>query len=281
MMKLAITDPLAEAMGLYVQETAPEYLIVRTDSETAFFNAYGFAHGGFLYTIGHVAARNMGLMCLDRHMQVVQSDCLYLSKVLVGPVSARAEVLSDYGHSVVCLVEVSDGEGNVCFRQTLTLQDTTPDHIVTQQPKQPDDQARRWVKKSSSLCLHHQDELYFDEICHVFPPEHFGENITFKTDLYTDNCSDAGVVHQGAIYTCCDNCAAACVASMQHKRPITIASTIHYLAPAAIGPVVAQGKLIREGHLMSFYQIDAFDGYGRPVATTQFVMRCQKVPQIN
>lgn len=280
-MKLAITDPLAEAMGLYVQETASEYLTVRTDTTTAFYNPYGFAHGGFLYTMGHITARNMAKMCLNRDMQVVQSDCLYLSKLFGGPITARAEVLSDYGPAVVCVVEIFDGAEHICFRQTLTLQNTVPEQCTLTKPKNPEEIAQKWDREGAPLCSYQQEAPYFDDLCHIFAPEVMDGVVCSTTDLFTDNCSDAGFVHQGAIFTCCDNCAAACVAIMQKKRPITISSTVHYLAPAAIGPVIAEGKLIHEGKGLSFYEIDAYDGYGRPVATTQFVMRCQDAPQLN
>jgi len=276
-MKLAITDPLAEALGLYVEEFTPDYVVLRTDTKTAQCNPYGFAHGGFLYTMGHIAARNMAMLCLNRNMQVVQSDCLYLRKVFGSPITARASLLSDYGRAVVCQVEIMDAKGDVCFRQTLTMHDTVRDRVILSEPKTPpmwaeDHDAKAAFTKSQ------QKEPFFEELCHITAPKYRDGMVTCSTDLYTDIVSDAGYVHQGALFTCCDSCAAACVAMMQKKRPITISSTVQYLSPATIGPVTAVGKLINQGRDISFYQIDMFDGYGKPVVTTQFVMQCLPFP---
>ena len=276
-MKLPITDVLAERLGLYVESFESDCIVVRTDTENIFYNAYGFAHGGFLYTMGHITARNMGKLCLDRHMQVVQSDCLYLKKVYGTPVRARASLLTDYGHTVVCLAEVLDAKGEVCFRQTLTMQDTVRDRVILSEPKAaPVMDASHGSKAAFAQRV--QEDPFFDDLCHISSPEYRDGVVVSSTDLYEDIVSDCGYVHQGALFTCCDNCAAACVAMLQKKRPITIASTVHYLSPATIGPVTAEGRLIREGKDLSFYKIDVFDGYGKPVVTTQFVMQTLPFP---
>ena len=272
-MKLPITDPLAETLGIYVDEVAPEYAVLRTDSTTAQYNAFGFAHGGFLYTLGHIAARNMGVLCLNRHMQVVQANSLYLRKVFGSPITARASLLTDYGHTVVCLVEIMDAKGEICFRQTLTMQETMRDRVTLSEPKQPP-VADGWHDRTAAFDRRKQEAPYFDEICHITAPEQNGDMVICRTDLYADTVSDAGYVHQGVLYTCSDNCAAACVAMLQKKQPITITSTVNYLAPATIGPVTAVGRVIREGRDQSFYCIDVYDGFGKPIVTSQFVMQC-------
>lgn len=276
-MELAINDPLAKAMGLYIEELASDYVVLRTDTKSAQYNAYGFAHGGFLYSMGHITARNMAMLCLGRHMQVVQADCMYLRKVFGSPITARASLLSDYGHAVVCLSEIYDARGELCFRQTLTMQDTVRDRVTLSQPKDPPKESEDHHAKAA-FTQRKQDEPFFDDLCHITMPKYRNGIVSCGTDLYTDVVSDAGYVHQGALFTCCDNCAAACVVMMQKKRPVTISSTVHYLAPATIGPITAEGQLIRSGKELSFYKIDVFDGYGKPVVTTQYVMQCLDFP---
>lgn len=278
-MKLAITDPLAEALGLFVEEVESDYILVRTDDVLKTKNAFGFAHGGFLYTMGHITARNMAKMCLDRHMQVVHADNLYLKKLFGAPIRARGVLLSDLGRTIVCRVEILNSNDEVCFRQTLTLQNTVNDHVMLYPPKAPP--CMDEIHADMAAFTGNQgDYLFFDEgVCHVTAPELQGNTVVCSTDLYTDSISEAGYVHQGALYTCADKCAAGCVALMQKRSPVTISGTIHYLAPATIGPVNAVGHLIRAAKDFGYYQIDMYDGYGKPVVTTQFIMQYLPYPE--
>ena len=84
--QLPINDLFTENLSLVLQSYTKKSVVVRCDSKDVFLNPYGFAHGGFLYTIGHIAARNMALVCLNRHMQVVQSTCQYLGMVHSAPI---------------------------------------------------------------------------------------------------------------------------------------------------------------------------------------------------
>ena len=133
--QLPINDLFTENLSLCLQSYTKKSVVVRCDSKDVFLNPYGFAHGGFLYTIGHIAARNMALVCLNRHMQVVQSTCQYLDRVMCAPITAEAKLLSVYHEAVVCEAKVMDGKGNVCFLQTLILQDTTEDGVQLAYPK--------------------------------------------------------------------------------------------------------------------------------------------------
>ncbi len=277
-MKLIITDPIAEALGLFVEEAESDYILVRTDENLKGKNAFGFAHGGFLYTMGHITARNMAKMCLDRDMQVVQADNLYLKKLFGAPIRARGTLLSDLGKTIVCRVEILNAGDEVCFLQTLTLQNTGKDRAVCYEPKDPPSMDETHAGMAA-FTGNKGDYLFFDEgVCHVTAPELHGDTVICSTDLYIDSVSDAGYVHQGALYTCADKCAAGCVALMQKRSPVTISGTINYLAPATIGPVTAEGRLIRAAKDFGYYQIDMFDGYGKPVVTTQFIMQYQPFP---
>ena len=76
----------------------------------------------------------------------------------------------------------------------------------------------------------------------------------------------------------CDNCAAACVAMMQKKRPVTVSAAVHYLSPAVKGPITATGSLLRAGNKLAYYDIIVRDGTGRKCAKTQFIMNCTDWP---
>ncbi|MBP3654564.1 MAG: PaaI family thioesterase [Oscillospiraceae bacterium] len=278
--QLPINDLFTENLSLCLQSYDKKKVVIRCDSEDVFLNPYGFAHGGFLYTIGHIAARNMALVCLQRHMQVVQSTCQYLDRVTCAPITAEAKLLSIYHAAVVCEAKVMDGKGNVCFLQTLILQDTTNDGVTLRFPKKYEGQ--KGSKYAATGLMAGGQKISFDDICHIGSPYADKEGIHVSTDLYSDTSSDRGYVHQGVLFTMCDNCAAACVAMIQKKRPVTVSAAIHYLAPAIKGPITATGKLLRAGNKLTYYDIIVKDGTGRPCAKTQFIMNCTDwPPQVN
>lgn len=275
-MQLPINDTFTEQLGLHLQDYTKRRVTVRCDNMDVVNNPYGFAHGGFLYTIGHIAARNMALICLDRHMQVVQSTCQYLDRVQCGPIVAQAKLLSIYSDTVVCEAEVMDGKGKACFLQTLVLQDTVDDGVTLMSPKVFSG------KKESKYAMGNftppGGKQSFDDICHIGNPFADQDGIHVSTDLYGDTSSDSGYVHQGVLFTMCDNCAAACVAMLERKRPVTVSATIHYLQPAVEGPITATGKLLRGGNKLSYYEIVVRDGKGKSCAKTQFIMNCTDWP---
>ena len=274
--QLPINDLFTENLSLCLQSYDKRSVVVRCDSKDVFLNPYGFAHGGFLYTIGHIAARNMALVCLNRHMQVVQSTCQYLDRVTCAPITAEAKLLSIYDAAVVCEAQVKDGKGNVCFLQTLILQDTTNDNVELLYPKQYE--GEKQSKYMGTGLFKGNQRKSFDDVCHIGSPFADKNGIHVSTDLYNDICSDRGYVHQGVLFTMCDNCAAACVAMMQKKRPVTVSAAIHYLAPAIKGPITATGTLLRAGNKLAYYDIIVRDGTGRKCAKTQFIMNCTDWP---
>lgn len=274
--QLPINDLFTENLNLRLQSYDKKSVVVRCDSKDVFLNPYGFAHGGFLYTIGHIAARNMALVCLNRHMQVVQSTCQYLDKVTTSPITAEAKLLSIYNEAVVCEAKVKDGKGNLCFLQTLILQDTTDDNVELLYPKIYE--GKQESKYMGTGLFSGNQKKSFDDVCHIGAPFADQRGIHVSTDLYNDICSDRGYVHQGVLFTMCDNCAAACVAMMQKKRPVTVSAAVHYLSPAVKGPITATGNLLRAGNKLAYYDIIVRDGTGRKCAKTQFVMNCTDWP---
>ena len=275
--QLPINDLFTENLSLVLQSYTKKSVVVRCDSKDVFLNPYGFAHGGFLYTIGHIAARNMALVCLNRHMQVVQSTCQYLDRVTSAPITAEATLLSVYHEAVVCEAKVMDGKGNVCFLQTLILQDTTNDGVQLVYPKKyKGDKNSKYA--ASGMFAHLGAKKSFDDVCHIGNPTADAKGIHVSTDLYSDISSDRGYVHQGVLFTMCDNCAAACVAMMQKKRPVTVSAAVHYLSPAVKGPITATGKLLRSGNKLAYYEIIVRDGTGKKCCKTQFIMNCTDWP---
>lgn len=274
--QLPINDLFTEKLSLRLESYDKKRVVVRCDSNDVFLNPFGFAHGGFLYTIGHIAARNMALVCLNRHMQVVQSTCQYLDRVTCAPIRAEAKLLSIYYEAVVCEAKIMDGNGNVCFLQTLILQDTIEDGAQRLIPKVY--QGKEESKYAGNPFLPNTGRQTFDDVCRIGPAYTDEKGTHISTDLYKDICSDRGYVHQGVLFTMCDNCAAACVGMMQNKRPVTVSAAVHYLSPAVEGPITATGKLLRAGNRLAYYEIMVRDGSGRPCAKTQFVMNCSDWP---
>ena len=274
--QLPINDLFTEQLSLRLQSYDKKRVVIRCDNKDVFLNPYGFAHGGFLYTMGHIAARNMALICLSRHMQVVQSTCQYIDRVTTTPITAEAKLLSVYLEAVVCETKVLDGNGNLCFSQTLILQDTTNDGVELQFPKVY--KGKKGSKYAGGPIMRPGMNKTFDDLCHVSDPYADKWGINVSTDLYADICSDRGYVHQGVLFTMCDNCAAACVGMLQKKRPVTVSAAVHYLRPAIKGPITATGTLMRAGNKLAYYDIIVRDGTGKKCAKTQFIMNCTDWP---
>lgn len=273
--QLPINDVFTEQLCLRLESYTKKKVVIRCDSNDVFYNPFGFAHGGFLYTIGHIAARNMALICLNRHMQVVQSTCQYLDRVTCAPIVCEAKLLSIYSHEIVCEAKVKDGKGNLCFMQTLVLQDTVKDGVKLKYPKKYTGEGTKYM---ANMFSSKNVKKSFDDLCHIGNAYADEKGVHVSTDLYSDNASEAGYVHQGVLFTMCDNCAAACVGMIQKKRPVTVSATIHYLSPAVEGPVTATGKLLRSGNKLAYYDIIVKDVHGKPCAKTQFIMNCTDWP---
>lgn len=274
--QLPINDLFTENLSLVLQSYTKKSVTVRCDSKDVFLNPYGFAHGGFLYTIGHIAARNMALVCLNRHMQVVQSTCQYLGMVHSAPITAEAKLMSVFHEAVVCEAKIYDGKGELCFLQTLILQDTTEDGVELVYPK-------KYTGKTTSNFMNtgimaKGMKRTFDDVCHIGAPYADAKGIHVQTDLYSDTSSDRGYVHQGVLFTMCDNCVAACVGMLQKKRPVTVTASIHYLLPAVKGPITATGSLLRAGNKLAYYDIIVRDGTGKKCCKAQFIMNCTDWP---
>ncbi len=273
--QLPINDMFTERLKLTLIDYDKKSVTIQCNDRDLYKNPYGFAHGGFLYTIGHVAARNMALACLGRHMQVLQSTCQYLDMVKTYPIRAKARLLSIYSNEIVCETEVMDGTGNVCFTQTCILQDTVDDNQKIVIPKHYKGPANNY---GGGKMLATGKKTTFEDMCHVSSPTVDKEGVHVKTDLYWDLTSDSGYVHQGVLFTLCDECAASCVALMQNKRPVTVSSSIHYLYPALVGPITATGRPMKSGNRLSYYEIIVRDGNGKKCAKAQYIMNCSDWP---
>ena len=91
-------DSLAKIIEFEVLEQRENGLLTRAASKTEFCNAYGFAHGDFTYTVGHLAAVASAELCLGRKTVVTDASCEYLTS-LNGPYALAETELLRAGNS--------------------------------------------------------------------------------------------------------------------------------------------------------------------------------------
>ena len=120
-MELTMQDPMAKLLGLEVEQVGEQGVTLRTELRTEFCNTYGFAHGGFVYTVGHITAAMSEKLCGQRSAVVVDASSQYLRSLTQGPVRAESELLRRGREMSMYRVHVRDGRGNVCMEQIFTL----------------------------------------------------------------------------------------------------------------------------------------------------------------
>ena len=101
-MKYETNDALAKIIGFEVTEVWETGIAARAESKKEFCNAYGFAHGGFTYTVGHLAAITSAELCLGRKAVVTEASCEYLTS-LNGSVALVETQLLRSGNSAYTL----------------------------------------------------------------------------------------------------------------------------------------------------------------------------------
>lgn len=273
-MEFKIKDRLANTIDLAVIEVREKGIVTRTESKQEYCNAYGFAHGGFVYTVGHISAVLSAQIKLGRKCIVSDASCEYLTSLKVSPAIAETELLRAGNSTLVYRVTVFDGNHKACFQQMVTLRDThaeeTEVHGRTQSifPSQPGDP----VDEVTGIAYPKASPA-FGTTCHCYMSGRGASGLRYSCDLLDDVCNSYGAGHGGAIYTCCDACAGGSMAMLLEKRPVTVASTIHYLQPAINGPVTVEAKLLRQGKQLVFYDLDITDANGQLVAAAQFTMQ--------
>ena len=86
-------EALANIIEFEVLEVRENGLLTRAASKKEFCNAYGFAHGGFTYTVGHLAAVASAELCLNRKAVVTDASCEYLTSLNGAYALAETELL--------------------------------------------------------------------------------------------------------------------------------------------------------------------------------------------
>ena len=238
-----------------------------------FNNIYGIAHGGYLYTVAHIAAEAAGEVCLGGSWEVRSAEALFLHPLRIFPSVIDAVWVSKDPAYPVLRVEVRDSRGALCFElnavlaQARPIPECTVEHtpkIITNNmpPKTPDGELKLPCLSST-----------FSRWLNVYTTAKEGEKMTYSVDLCQRNCDDYGYVHPAAMFTAADCAAGGCLYYIDHKRPITVSATMHYLDRTAYGPVHAVARPVRKGNFLNFYDVDMIDGAGKTVAVGQFIIR--------
>ena len=267
-------DSLAKIVEFEVLETRENGLVTRAENKKEFCNAYGFAHGGFVYTVGHLATIASAELCLGRKTVVTEASCEYLASLTGAYAYAETELLRAGGTRIEYRVTIRDDKNRDCFKQIIILKEVSHAE-VTVSGKQP----TLFVSKEGDPV----DEVtglayprlspFFATTCHCFMSGRGESGLKYSVDLLDDVYDVYGTAHGGAIYTCCDACAGGSMAMLLEKRPVTVSSSIHFLRPATEGPITVEAKLIRNGKQLVFYDLDITDGNGVLVGVAQFIMQ--------
>ncbi|MBQ7457394.1 MAG: PaaI family thioesterase [Desulfovibrio sp.] len=77
-----------------------------------------------------------------------------------------------------------------------------------------------------------------------------------------------GVAHGGSIFSLADIAFGAAANEDSEQFVVTLSTSIEYLSPGAVGPLVAEAHVIREGKRIQNYEVKIFDGNGTLIART-------------
>ncbi len=272
-MALEMKDPLARMIGMEVAEVREHGIVTTAQINPEFCNPYGFAHGGYVYTLGHITAVLSAELCEHRSCVVVDAACQYLSSLKASPARVETELQHSGKELLVYRVKILDALNHVCFNQTVTLKevDDTPCDfhaqpltIFAERTGETDPVTGIAYPKVSP---------FFAKCCHIHMIGRGENGLIYGADLYPETVDCYGAAHGGMMYTMCDACAGGSVAMLLGRRPVTVAGHISYLRSAMVGPVRGEAKLVRGGKQLMYYDIDLTDGTGALVAAAQFTMQ--------
>lgn len=238
-----------------------------------FNNVYGIAHGGYLYTISHIAAQLTGELAFGGKWDVQSAECLYLHPLRLYPVRVKTVWVNKEARQPMLRAEVSDSKGALCFQMNAGLKPALPDPdrvavhtptIITDRPlpKDPD-------VEPQFPCLSSTFSRWLD----IYSTSKTEETIVYSADLTERSCDEFGYLHPTVMFTAADSAAGGCLFYIDKRRPITVSATIHYFDRTCVGPVHAVPRPIRKGRVLNFYDLDLIDGRGKTVAAAQFVIR--------
>lgn len=75
-----------------------------------------------------------------------------------------------------------------------------------------------------------------------------------------------GVAHGGAIFALADVAFGAASNADRNYGVVNMSSSIEYLRPGRVGPLLAEARLVREGRHIVNYDVQIFDGEGNLIA---------------
>ena len=266
-------DSFEKKMLLEVSQVRTDGITMQGNLYEEFNNIYGISHGGYLYTIAHIASRFTGNLCMGGSWEVSSAEALYLHPLRVYPSVTETKLLSNDERGPVVRAEVRDGKGNLCFELNAMLRPAGPapeekvSHtptIITDRrlPKDPD-------VEPEFPCLSSTFSKWLD----IFSTSKTDTTIVYTADLTDQNCDDFGYLHPAVMFTAADCSAGGCLFYIDKRQPITVSATIHYFDRTCVGPVHAIPAPIRKGRVLNFYNVDLVDGAGQTVATAQFVIQ--------
>ncbi|MCR5813335.1 MAG: PaaI family thioesterase [Desulfovibrio sp.] len=77
-----------------------------------------------------------------------------------------------------------------------------------------------------------------------------------------------GFAHGGTIFSLADIAFGAAANEGTEQFVVTLSTSIEYLRPGALGPLMAEAKVIRGGKKIQNYEVQVFDGAGELIART-------------
>lgn len=272
-MAYEIKDPLALLMGVEIVEVKENGIVTTAQIKPEFCNAYGFAHGGYVYSLGHVTAALSAQLCENRSCVVVDASSQYLSSLKASPARVESQLLRSGKELLVYRVKIMDALNHVCFNQTVTLKEVDYAPCTFELQPQTIFLDRQTEVDSVTGVSYPRVSPFFAKECHVHMIGRGESGMIYGADLFPDTVNCYGAAHGGMIYTACDACAGGSVAMLLEKRPVTVASQISFLRAAKNGPIRVEAKLIRNGKQLMFYDLDITDADGNPVAAAQFALQ--------
>lgn len=266
-------DGFERRLLLELTEVREDGITVHGNLYEEFNNVYGIAHGGYLYTVAHIAAQLTGDVHLGGRWEVSNAQCLYLHPMRLYPSVTRTLWLNRDPANPTLRAEVRNSKGELCFEMNVTLMPAkahegaavvhTPT-IITDRPLPKDPNEEPQFPCLSST---------FSKWLNIYSTSKTEETIVYSADLSARNCDDFGRVHPAALFTAADCAAGGCLFYIDKRRPITVSAGIHYFRHTVTGPVHAVPRPVRKGRVLNFYDVDLIDGCGDTVAVAQFVIR--------
>lgn len=262
-----------QKMLLEVLDVRENGITVQGNSYEEFNNIYGIAHGGYLYTIAHIASQMTGDLCLGGKWDVRNAECVYLHPLRLYPARVDTIWINREEAYPLLRAEVRDNKGVLCFElnASLMVAEAESDEVVSHVPTIYTD--RRLPKdpneKPQFPCLSSTFSRWID----IYSTSMTDEIIVYSADLTDRNCVESGYLHPAVMFTAADCAAGGCLFYIDKKRPITVSANIHYLKRAFSGPVHAVSRPVRKGKILNFFDVDLVDENGTCYATSQFVIQ--------